>query len=265
MINTYTITDSHCHIYPEAIAKRATRSISDFYKHPVPNEGVSASLIEAGKAAGVDRYVICSVAVTPAQVTGANRFIANAVRDSGGLFTGLGTLHPDSADIEGDIKLIKSLGLKGGKMHADIQKTAINDRRCYKIYEQLEGVLPVLLHTGDKRYEYSNPRNLIPVLENFPNLSIVGAHFGGWSVWEEAAVRLSRYGNLCVDTSSTFNFVSPALAAKLISKFGSERVLFGTDYPMWHPSDELKFLFDLNLTDTDYRRILHDNSKRVYG
>ena len=40
------------------------------------------------------------------------------------------------------------------------------------------------MHTGDYRYDNSNPNRVLPVLKAYPKLTLIGAHFGGWSVWE---------------------------------------------------------------------------------
>ena len=105
-----------------------------------------------------------------------------------GRFIGVGTLHPDSADIKGDIEHLVSLGLKGVKLHPDIQGFKIDDYRCLKIYELCEeNRLPILMHTGDSRYDYSNPNRLLPVLKIYTELTVIGAHFGGWSIWETAS------------------------------------------------------------------------------
>ncbi|MCL2751492.1 MAG: amidohydrolase family protein, partial [Firmicutes bacterium] len=160
----------------------------------------------------------------------------------------------------------KSLGLKGAKLHADFQGIAIDDPRCYKIYEILESEnLPALLHTGDARFNFSNPDNLVPVLRAFKKLTVVGAHFGGWSVWKEAAGKLAGFENLYVDTSSTFGCTSVEFVGKLLSKYDADRVMFGVDYPMWNPGDELDSLFSLKLSDEHMRKILGGNCARVYG
>jgi len=260
------IIDSHCHIYPDRVAEKATGSISGFYNGSSVRYGGSlGSLLKAGEDAGVGRFVVQSVAISPAHVETINRFMARAMKESGGRLTALGALHPDGKDIEGDIKLIKELGLKGVKLHADIQKIAINDPRCYKIYEILEGGLPVLLHTGDSRFNYSNPDNLIPVLKDFPKLAVVGAHFGGWSVWEEAAEKLTRFEGLYFDTSSTFGFKGVEFVKKLLPKYNPDRVLFGSDFPMWDLKAEIDAFLSLGLTDKQLNKIFYENCARVYG
>jgi len=51
----------------------------------------------------------------------------------------------------------------------------------------------------------------------------------------------------------------------MIRKYGVDRVLFGTDYPMWSHEQELDFFFTLDLTDEERRAILSENAKKVYG
>ena len=266
MRNGFKIIDSHCHIYPDKIAGKASQSISDFYGGmPMRNDGSLKRLFDVGDAAGADMFIVNSVALTPGHAATINRYIAEAARESGGRLFGLGALHPDSADIERDIRLIKQLGLKGVKLHADIQRIAIDDPRCFKIYEILQAEnLPVLLHTGDSRYQYSNPENVVPALESFKKLTFIGAHYGGWSVWEEAAKRLARYENFYADTSSTFGCAGIEFVKKLLPKYDINRVLFGSDYPMWNPSDELDSLFSLGLPQEQYKKILCENCERAY-
>ena len=47
------------------------------------------------------------------------------------------------------------------------------------------------MHTGDSRFDYSNPNRLVPILEIYSDLIIVGAHMGAWSLWDEAAEKLA--------------------------------------------------------------------------
>ncbi len=259
------IIDSHCHIYPEKIAQKASDSTAGFYNAPVKYDGTLSRLNALEADAGIEHFIVQSVAVTPSQAGGINRFIAKTVLEGGGKITGLGTLHPDSGTIGEDIRQIVALGLRGVKLHADMQQIAINDKRCYKIYEQLQGVLPVLLHAGDSRYGFSNPDNLVPVLKDFPGLTVIAAHFGGWSVWEEAMVKLPRYQNLYVDTSSTFGFMGSGYFKKCVKAFDPLRILFGSDYPMWEPKAEIEALRGLGLSQEDYDNISYKNAARLYG
>lgn len=267
MINNFYVIDAHCHIYPEKIAERAVMGTSTFYDQVFACKGTVSDLSEESQKAGIDFMIVQSVATTPKQVKSINEFIAKEVNNSGGKMLGLGTLHPDSNDIKGDIMHLKELGLKGVKLHPDIQAFKLDDYRCLKIYELMEQEdLVLLLHTGDSRYDYSNPNRLIPIIETYSNLKVIGAHFGGYSIWDEAAKFLPGHKNFYVDCSSSFPFLKNAKKAEeLIKTYGEDKVLFGTDYPMWSPKAELDYFMSLNLTDKAREKILSLNAKKLFG
>ncbi|MBQ9797593.1 MAG: amidohydrolase [Clostridia bacterium] len=265
--NKYEVIDAHCHIYPEKIVDRAVAGTDAFYSTRAACRGVAGELLEIGERVGIDRFVVQSVATTPKQVSSINHFIAAEVEKAPTRFTGLGAAHPDCEDQDAVIEEIKSLHLHGIKIHPDIQGFAIDDARMMRVYERCEEEgLVVLMHTGDHRYDFSNPNRLLPVLKAFPRLTVIGAHFGGWSVWDDASRKLCDFPNLYVDCSSTFPFANQdlSLGETLIHRYGADRVMFGSDFPMWSPKDELETFMKLRLTDEERRMILSENAKRVY-
>lgn len=266
MIHGYTVIDAHCHIYPEKIAAPATKATSTFYDIEGHCDGTLGSLLRIGGDAGIDRFIVQSVATTPHQVASINRFISNEVRNNPEILIGLGTLHPDSDDIKRDVEELISLGLKGVKLHPDIQRFKIDDYRCLKIYELCEEKgLPILMHTGDFRYDYSNTNRLIPVLEIYSNLTVIGAHFGGWSLWEEASMELAGKKNVYVDCSSSLYALDKETAVSIIRRYGADRVLFGSDYPLFSPDEELERFMSLELTKEERRLILSENAIKLYN
>ena len=264
--NKYFAIDAHCHIFPDKIAVIATKHTDDFYGLNSDYDGKLSTLLSTSKESGIDRYIVQSVATTPMQVRKINEFIANSVASNPDKLIGMGTMHPASEDLEGDIEHIISLGLHGVKLHPDIQDFKVDDSRCLKIYELCaKNKLPILMHTGDKRYDNSNPNRVLPILKSYPELTLVGAHFGGYSVWEEAAEKLSGMSNFYVDTCSSLFALSKEQTMEIIKKYGTDKVLFGTDYPMWNAKNEIDYLLDLNLSDSDYEKIFALNAMSVYG
>ena len=262
----YKIIDAHCHIYPDKIAQKAAAATCDFYEGLGSSlDGTVSTLLKEADIAGIDHCIVQSVATTPKQVSSINNFIANTVTESNGKFTGFGTLHPDSEDVKADVDEIINLGLKGVKLHPDIQRFKIDDHRMLKIYELCEGRLPILMHTGDNRYDYSNPNRMIPILDIYKNLTVIGAHFGGWSIWEEAAEKLSKYKNFYVDCSSSLYAMTPEKAKELMQAYGTNRVLFGTDYPMWKPVDEIERFMQIELTEKEREDILYNNAAKLFN
>lgn len=260
------IIDAHCHVYPDKIAVKASKATGNFYAIPMDYDGTVSTLLEVGEKAGVDKYIIQSVATTPAQVRSINEFIKNTVEKYSDKMYGLGTLHPESDDLKGDVENIVELGLLGVKLHPDIQQFKLDDYRCLKIYELCEKHnLPMLIHTGDSRYDYSNPNRLIPILDIYDKLIIVGAHFGGWSMWEKASELLYEKPNFLVDCSSSFYALDDEKIMEIIRRYGADKVLFGADYPMWNPKDEIERLNSLPLTDEEKEKIFSLNAMRVFG
>jgi len=266
MIEGIFTIDSHCHIYPEKIASKAVAGTDRFYDTQSVGAGTVKDLIERGAKAGIDHFIVQSVATTPHQVQSINNFIAKEVSENPEKLTGLGTLHPDSEDIKGDVEHLLELGLKGVKLHPDIQAFKIDDYRCLKIYELCEeNGLPLLLHTGDNRYDYSNPNRLLPVLDIYKNMTVIGAHFGGWSIWEDACQKYGGKPNFYVDCSSSFNYINKETAKKLILHYGVDRVMFATDYPMWDYKKEIEYFLSLGLDESQKKNILNINAKKVFN
>ena len=266
MRNGFYIIDSHCHIYPPKIAERAILGTDNFYGVHSSEHGMGRELIEKREEYGIDLFVVQSVATTAKQVKSINEFIAGEVEESNGGFVGLGTLYPDSPDIVSDYYHLKELGLHGVKLHPDIQNFKIDDYRCLKIYELCEqDDMPILMHTGDSRYDNSNPNRLAPILKIYDGLRIVGAHMGGYSMWDEASRALADFENLYVDCSSTFPFIGAERGYEMMKRYGEDRVLFGTDYPMWQPKSELDTVFSMSMTDEQRKKLLSENAKKVFS
>ena len=54
------------------------------------------------------------------------------------------------------------------------------------------------------------------------------------------------------------------IAAAMIRKLGAKNVLYGTDYPMWNPRDEIDRFLQLDLTDGEKEDILWNNAARMF-
>ena len=129
----------------------------------------------------------------------------------------------------------------------------------------MEGKLPLMIHCGDNRYDYSAPERIANICNNFPKLKVQAAHMGGYRSWDKAVEFLpQKYENLCIDISSSLPFMSPQRAAEIIRLFGVENTLFGCDYPMWTHSEELERFLACGFSEEENKLILSENYKRFY-
>ncbi len=256
----YEIIDAHSHIFPASIAEKATVNIGRFYDLHMDNCGSSEELIKSGSKIGTSLYLVCSVATTPHQVGSINEFIAQECEKYDRFF-GLGAAHPLSEDIEGDIEQIRSLGLKGVKLHPDFQTFNADSPEAFKIYEIIEGSMPLLIHCGDERYEYSRPERIANIAKNFPKLKLIASHLGGYQLWDEAQSCLRGFENVRIDVCSSLAFMPAETALARIRGFGAENCFFGTDFPMWSHDTELERIMSLGLSDAELKGILAGNFK----
>ena len=255
------IIDAHAHIYPQKIAGKATEVIGEFYdiKMSLP-AGTAERLLENGKSAGIDRFVVHSVATTAHQVDSINAFILSEC-EKHPEFIGFMTLHQDLSEEEifERVESCVKAGIRGIKLHPDFQKFSIDDESVFKFYRAAgEFSLPILFHTGDNRYDYSKPYKMATVAKLFPKNRFIGAHFGGYRCWDELDV-YKGLSNVWFDTSSSLPFLDVDFATSLIKKFGTERFFFGTDFPMWKADEELLRFMKLKLTEREKETILGEN------
>ncbi len=258
------VIDCHCHIYPEKIAGRAVQSVGDFYLiHMDESEGTGEGLLAACADSPITHYVVHSVAVKASNVQHINDYIASQCA-AHPEFIGFATMHQDFEDPEAEIERAISLGLRGLKLHPDTQMVNMDDPRLMRVYEIIEGRLPLIVHTGDYRYDYSHPRRLKNILRTFPNLVVDAAHYGGWSIPEQGYDYLHDE-NLFIDISSSMQFLGARRSRELIEMWGTERVLFGSDFPMWSPVDEYNTFMSLGFTDDECENMLWHNCERFLG
>ena len=150
------------------------------------------------------------------------------------------------------------------KLHSDFQGFAIDDEKMLPVYKAcMARDLPILFHMGDARSELSAPKKLANVLEKLPELKCIAAHLGGYQRWDEAKACL-KGANVWVDTSSSLFVLNPDEARRSIEHFGMDKVMFGTDFPMWTHKKELERFFALGYGEDENRKMLYDNFEKLF-
>lgn len=257
------IIDVHAHIFPQKIAAKASHNIGLFYEgFTMQCDGSVERLLSEGDKAGVDRFLVHSVATSPSQVNSVNNFIASEVHAHPDRFIGFGSLHPDMENPEEGVQSIIDNGLVGVKLHPDMQRFGVDEPRAIRLIKTFEGRLPLLVHAGDYRYHWSNPPQIKKMMEEAPDLIVIAAHFGGYSVWNEAE-ELASYKNLYVDCSSSMYAMSDEEIVRRIRLFGADHVMFGSDYPMWTPKMELDRLTSLPLHADELEQVLYKTAQSL--
>jgi uncharacterized protein len=174
-------------------------------------------------------------------------------------------------------RAVKELGMRGLKLHPQLQAFRPDDRAFYPLWATAEALgVPVICHTGTSgigagapggqgiKLDYARPIHLDGVLADFPALQIVLAHFG-WPWTDEAIAIALHKRNALLDTSGWApRYLPPQLVREMSGRL-REKVLFGSDFPFIAPERCLNELAELGLRDDILPLILHGNAERTFG
>ncbi|KXS42893.1 MAG: amidohydrolase 2 [Candidatus Frackibacter sp. T328-2] len=253
------IIDFHAHAFPRKVATKAIDRLEIHYNIEIENVGTLEHLVTTASQADIHRSVLHASATNARQVEAVNNWIADVTSPR---IIRFGTIHPEYEDIEKELIRLKSLGIKGLKLHPDFQQFDLTDQKMYELYEKIGDQFLVLFHVGDDVYptedNYSTPQKMAQVIKDFPQLNAVAGHLGGYRMWDEAEKNIIGH-DIYLDTSSVFRYISLERASELIKAHGTDKVLFGSDYPMEVPAKEIKNVLNLDLSLTDKWKILYKN------
>ncbi|MBO5037351.1 MAG: amidohydrolase family protein [Clostridia bacterium] len=260
--------DFHTHIFPDALAPRAIAALVEGGKHLyLPNaDGTKDGLIEFMDRSGIDVSVVMPVITKQSQTVKTNEFsvavLSDRIRAFGGIF-------PNTDDYKRDIDFVVSLGLPGIKIHAEYQDFIVDDPKMLKIYDYaFSKGLMIMQHAGfDPAFEApfrSNPKMFANAMKQLGGGTMIAAHFGGQSQWDEVEKYIVGT-NIYIDTSMGFDYYSEEQFMRIVKNHGSDKVLFGTDSPWSNSGKERERLLALPLPVEDKENILHKNAERLLG
>lgn len=174
-------------------------------------------------------------------------------------------------------RCIGTLGMRGFKFQPVSQGFYPNDPEFNPLWETIDGLgVPVIIHSGTTaigqgtpggsglRLDYARP---VPYLDDlaarFPNLTIIAAH-PGWPWHEELLAVVNHKGNVYMDLSGWAPKYFPPVTVKYAKSMISDKVLFGTDFPLFSPDRWMEEFDEYGFPDDVKQKIYLDNAKRVF-
>ncbi len=193
-----------------------------------------------------------------------NQTIATGVARSD--VTVFGSVHPRSR--KKNVKLEEQLhaGIHGIKLHPAIQSFHPNDDSARELYT-LAGQhrIPIIWHCGPVDIEPKKARMLSQVanyeapIKDFPNTTFILGHSGAKQC-EEAVALQNRYANVYLEVSC----ISLAHMDYVFRNADSKRIMFGSDWPFYHPSLQMAKVLMLTEGNPALRKsVLYDNAARL--
>ena len=144
---------------------------------------------------------------------------------------------------------------------------------CYPIREHGRAIFEfaakrgciVLTHTGE---ECSLPGDFVPFADDFPEVTLILGHLGcGYDddpTHQVRAILKSKRGNVFVDTSSARN-VQSGLVEWAVREIGADKMLFGTDSPVYFAPMQRARIDYADVSMADKRKILCENAEKLFG
>ncbi|MBU1230223.1 MAG: amidohydrolase family protein [Proteobacteria bacterium] len=236
-------TDTHCHVFHPKIAEKALAQLEGHYGIKPRGTGVLDDLLARADRAGISRMVVHTAATDHSQVIPANNWALDLMRQSQRI-TAFGTLHPDYADPDRELDRLARAGVVGLKFHPDFQGFFLDDPRFYALMERIGSRFLLMFHVGDTRPPAQNPScpmKLARLRRAFPGPVMIAAHLGGYLHWEWAVEHLAGL-DVYMDTSSSLRVIRDETLRQLLKRHPAERLLFGSDYPLFDPGDEMALI-----------------------
>lgn len=275
--------DFHTHTFPARIAAPAITKMQASCHAAAFLDGTSPALTASLQKAGLDRAVVLPVATNPAKVQSMNDLSLRLTGHDGLLY--FGCIHPDQPDWRQELDRIAAAGLRGIKLHPVYQGVDFDDVRYLRILERAgELGLIVVTHAGDDigfpGVVRCSPAMIARACRQVGRVPLVLAHMGGWKNWDEVMELLPDTG-VYLDTAFSLGRITPlepddytpqelqlldaAAFCKMVRRFGSERILFGTDSPWTDQAASVAQIEALPLTQAEKDAILGGNAQRLLG
>jgi len=259
------IIDFHTHYYPDKIVEKAL-SFSSAILQPY-TKGTRTALLESMAAAGIDYALSLPLVNTPSNSRGVNAW---AIKENHGKILQLGSVHPEEEDPLGTLEMIAEAGLPGIKVHPEYQKFHFSDPKYFPIWQRCADLgLFVLTHAGaDLMYRppfHSDPAEIAQLIARFPRLTVVAAHLGGMSMWDEVERHLAGKEVYLDIAFLSAKEIDPGQLCRIIGKHGADKILYGSDSPWAGQTESLAFFRSLGLSQQQNELILCQNARRLLG
>ncbi|MBE6574123.1 MAG: metal-dependent hydrolase [Ruminococcaceae bacterium] len=264
------IIDFHTHNFPDKIAER-TITLLEAHGTKANTNGTLQGLKDSSKNAGIDISVVLPVMTSAKQFDTVNKY-AHETNGKDGIISFAG-IHPECEHPEEKLDYIKSLGLKGIKIHPDYQGTFINDERYIRIIKHCVKLdLYVVTHAGlDPAFPEvvrATPERILDMYVKVyegrqpSKTNLILAHLGSLDETDKV-IDMIAGKRFYLDTAAMLDRIPAEKIISLIRKHGADNILFATDSPWASQPKYVESLCNMPLTTEEKNKILFENAKRI--
>jgi uncharacterized protein len=276
------IIDTHTHIFPPEVIKERSDYVhrdpcfAELYDSPKAKMITAEKLIESMDEAGIDVSVVLNIGWRSLGLCAmTNNYIMESVAKYPGRLVGFCAV-PQLSALESIAEIQRCLagGIKGvGEVRPDIETDLFDEYGTgYFLQFMKENKLTLLTHASEPvGHDYSGkglvtPAALELLISLLPGVNIICAHWGGglplYTLMPEVKKTLAR---VYYDSAASPFLYSPAVYKTVSSLAGSDRVLFGSDYPLMPQKKLLDEINAQGLSAEDKDALLYKNAAKLLG
>lgn len=208
----------------------------------------------------------------------SNEFVSRMCQEHRDRFIGFASVDPHDRKAPNVLEhAVKSLGLRGLKLHPPLQDFFPNDRAMGPVYKKAAELnIPVVFHVGSTPFgplvklSQANPLLIDDIAIAFPTLKIILTHLG--TLWHnETFMVVEKNPNVYLDTAAYPYEIRDLLTPKLLERVGETKFIFGTDFPMPYESkthcmkDYVDGINGLSISAEAKENIFYKNFERIVG
>jgi predicted TIM-barrel fold metal-dependent hydrolase len=275
------IIDFHTHIFPLWLRERRDEYVKSdpcfaaLYSQTKARMVTAEELITSMDETGIDLSVVLNAGwVSHDLCVRTNDYILDSVSRYPKRLVGFCAIQPRAGDDAiAEIERCAKAGAKGiGELRADVQGFNLTDKKTMKPFIDaiLKHSLIFLTHSSEPvGHEYAGKGSITPdilysFIMAFPALKIVCAHWGGglpfYALMPEVAKALA---NVFFDTAATVFLYKPEIFEQMSRIIGSDKILFGSDYPLMSQNRVIAQIQSARLPGEDKEKILGLNAQKL--
>ncbi|MBE5881482.1 MAG: metal-dependent hydrolase [Lachnospiraceae bacterium] len=263
------IIDFHTHTFPDKIVQKTIAALESKAGVTAKSDGTLEGLMDSMRRSGIDLSVIMPVVTRPEQFQTVNNFAAQVNEKYGDCVISFGGIHPSSQNYKKELNYIKSLGLKGIKLHPDYQGTMVDDigyKHIIDYASQLDMVIVTHagIDIGIPDPVHCPPVKSLEIIEELQPPKLVLAHMGGWKQWDEVEEYLAGK-NVYLDCAFCSAYMSSEQFERIVRKHGADKILFATDSPWEDPCSTIKWVESTSLSGEEKKKIYMQNACELLG
>lgn len=166
--------------------------------------------------------------------------------------------NPATMDTE-TLSNLLDMGFWGVKLHPSAQSFVLDDPRLMPLYEVLSHRKMTVLFHCMAHQDASSPRRAISIAKRFPDMRVIIGHFfgGDLSIMEEVAACKNVYTEISISCRTLRLNHS-------FSKWGFDRVLFGSDVPYDSQKVAILKVNEAELTPEQRDRVFFGAAKELF-